>query len=82
MNYKSKIVEELGIVLIGWPRDGKVENSGSLGPNKGLVLRNALEKKECKWVILTSEEQEAQKLQNSQYEQDGEIVYHSISHLV
>ena len=75
INYKSKIIEELGVALIGWPGDGKVENPSSLGPDKGLVLRNALEKKECKWVILTSEKQEAWKLQNSQRKQDGEMVY-------
>lgn len=29
-NYESKIVEELGVALIGWPGDGKVENPGGL----------------------------------------------------
>jgi hypothetical protein len=74
-NYESKIVEELGVALIGWPGDGKVENPGSLGPDKGLELRVALEKNQCKWVILTKGQQEARKRQNAQREQDGEMVY-------
>jgi hypothetical protein len=74
-NYKSKIVEELGIALIGWPEDGKVENPGSLGPDKGLALKDTLKKKECKWIILTPEQQEARKFQNAQRERDGKVVY-------
>ena len=75
LNYESKIVEELGVALTGWPGDGKVENPGNLGPDKGLALKDALVKKECKWIILTSEQQEARKIQNAQREQDGEMVY-------
>ena len=61
-NYKSKIVKELGDALTRWPGDGKVENPGSLGLNKGLTLKDALKKKKYKWIMLTSEQQKAQKL--------------------
>ena len=56
MNYERKIVEELGVALIGWPGNGEVENPGGLSPNKGLALKNALETKECRWIILTTEQ--------------------------
>jgi len=75
VNYKSKIVEKLGVALIGWPEDSKVENPGSIGLDEGLALRNALENKECRWTILTSKQQEAQKCRNAQHEQDGEAMY-------
>jgi hypothetical protein len=74
-NYESSIVEKFGVDLIGWPINGKVQNPGGLGPDEGLVLRNALEKKECKWIILTEEEQKARKIQNAQREEDGEQIY-------
>ena len=60
-NYKSKIVKKLGVALIRWPRDSKVENPGSLGPDKGLALRNALKIRKCRWTILTSEQQKSWK---------------------
>jgi hypothetical protein len=75
INYESGIVKKFGVALIGWPVDGKVQNPGGLGPDEGLVLRNALEKKECRWIILTEEEQEARKIQNTQREKDGEQIY-------
>lgn len=75
INYESSIVESLGVALIGWPINGKVQNPGGLGPDESLVLRNALEKKECRWIILTTEEQETRKIQNTQREKDGEQVY-------
>ena len=74
-NYETKIVEELGVALIGWPGDGKVENPGNLSLDTGLALRSALGNKECRWIILTSEQQEAWKRQNAQRERDGETVY-------
>jgi hypothetical protein len=75
VNYERSIVGELGVALIGWPGDGKVENPGSIGLDKGLALKDALEKSECKWILLTSEQQEARKIQNSQREHNGEMVY-------
>jgi len=75
INYESSIVEKFGIALIGWPVNGKVQNPGDLGPDEGLVLRNALERMECKWIILTEKEQEARKIQNAQREKDGEQIY-------
>jgi hypothetical protein len=74
-NYESGIVEKFGVALIGWPVDGKVQNPGSLGPDEGLVLRNALEREECRWTILSEEEWEARKIQNAQREKDGEQIY-------
>jgi len=56
MNYERKIVEELGVAFIGWPGNGEVENPGGLSPNKGLALKNALETKECRWIILTTKQ--------------------------
>jgi hypothetical protein len=75
INYESSIVEKFGVTLHGWPVKGKVRNPGELGPDEALALRNALERKECKWVILTEEEQEARKIQNAQREKDGEQIY-------
>jgi hypothetical protein len=75
INYESGIVEKFGVALIGWPVDGKVQNPGGLGLDEGLVLRNALEEKECRWIILTEEEQEARKIQNTQRKKDGEQIY-------
>lgn len=74
-NYERKIVEELGVALIGWPGGGKVENPGGLTHDKVLALRNALEKNDCRWVILTCEERETRKRKNAEREQDGEKVY-------
>ena len=76
-NYERKIVEELGVALIGWPGDGTVENPGTISMDKGIALRNALEKKECRWVKLTSEQLETRKSQNAQRAEDGEKVYGS-----
>jgi len=70
--YESKIIEELGVALIGWPEDGKVENPGILDIDKSLALRKALETNECRRIILTSEQKKAWIFQNAQCEQDGE----------
>ncbi len=75
MNYERKIVEKLGVALIGWPGNSEVENPGGLSPDKGLALRNALETKECRWIILTTEQQEAWKIKNVECEKDGKKVY-------
>jgi hypothetical protein len=75
INYESKIIEELGVALIGWPGGGKVENPSYLSPDKGLALKNALEKRECRWIVLTSEQLESRRCQNVQCEQDGETIY-------
>ena len=74
-NYERKIVEELGVALIGWPGDGTVENPGTISMDKGTALRNALKKKECQWVKLTSEQLETRKSQNAQRAEDAEKVY-------
>jgi hypothetical protein len=74
-NYESSIVEKFGVALIGWPINSKVQNPGGLGPDEGLVLRNALETKECRWIILTKEQQDNRRIDNAQRERDGEQVY-------
>ena len=74
-NYESSIVEKYGVALIGWPINGKVQNPGGLGPDEGLILRNSLETKTCRWTVLTEEQLEAWKIQNSQRERNGEQVY-------
>ena len=75
INYERKIVEDLGVALIGWPEGGKIKNSGNIGIDMALELREALEKKECRWVVLTLEEKKDRKRRNAQREQDGEMVY-------
>jgi hypothetical protein len=75
VNYESSVVEKYGVSLTGWPLDSKVQNPGGLGLDEGLVLRNALGMKDCRWVILTEKERDARKAQNVQRERDGEQVY-------
>lgn len=44
-NYERKNIEELSMALIGWPEDRKVENPSNISLDKGVVMKNALEKK-------------------------------------
>lgn len=75
INYESSVVERYSVSLTKWPLDSKVQNPGGLGPNEGLVLWNALRMKNCRWDILTKDEQDAWKAQNAQHKRDGKQVY-------
>ena len=74
-HYEDKIVEALGVHLVGWPLDDPVCNPGKMSTTQAIILSNALKSGECKWVNLTSEQVEARKASNAQRVSNGEQVY-------
>ena len=74
-HYEDKIVESLGVALIGWPLPSRVCNPGSLSSNDLNTLMKALDWGVCKWIKLTSEEVSARKIDNQHHAANGEQVY-------
>ena len=74
-HYKEKIVEALGVDLIGWPLNSPIRNPGKITTTELIILYNALKCGECKWVNLSSEQVGVRKATNAQRVADGEQVY-------
>jgi len=74
-HYEAKIVESLGVALVGWPLPSRVCNPGSLGSNDINTLMKALDRGVCKWIKLTPEEVTAWKIDNQHHAANGEQVY-------
>ncbi|KAH9955288.1 hypothetical protein BC827DRAFT_1271815 [Russula dissimulans] len=73
--YEDKIVESLGVALVGWPINGPVQNPGELTRDDAIILKHALETKDCKWIRLTAQQIATWKARNKQCLADGEQVY-------
>jgi hypothetical protein len=73
-HYEDKIVESLRVVLVGWPINGPVQNSGELTCDDAIILKHALETKDCKWIRLTAQQIATWKARNKQHLADGEQV--------
>jgi hypothetical protein len=63
-NYERKIVERLGVELIGWPLHGSIHQPGTLATEDAIILQDALACKDCKWVKLTHEQVTARRDNN------------------
>ena len=74
-HYEDKVVEALGVELVGWPLDGPIRNPGKISTNEAIIVSNALKKGMCQWVILTSEQLDARRASNAQRVGNGEQVY-------
>jgi 3-dehydroquinate dehydratase len=74
-NYEGKIVEKLGVALEGWPVHGQIRNPGELGYVDAILLRDALNSKECQWIRLNAQQLAARKASNVQRVANGEKVY-------
>ncbi|KAH9955750.1 hypothetical protein BC827DRAFT_1158100 [Russula dissimulans] len=74
-HYEDKIVESLGVALVGWPINGPVQNPGELTRDDAIILKHALETKDCKWIRLTTQQIATRKARNKQCLADGEQVY-------
>jgi hypothetical protein len=74
-NYECKIVEHLGVKLVGWPLHGRVCQPGTLSIEDAIILRKALADKSCKWVRLTDVQVMARKDDNLKRQANGEVVY-------
>jgi len=76
-NYELKIVEELGVELIGWPTNLlPIRNPGHVGArDRVLKLLNALTTKACHWEKLSEEERQRRIILNGERHARGEQVY-------
>ncbi|KAI0274603.1 hypothetical protein BC834DRAFT_965116 [Gloeopeniophorella convolvens] len=74
-NYEQRIVEKLGVCLVGWPIPSPVRNPGTLTRDETLVLHNALVAGACRWEALSGEEVEARKAENRRRQANGEKIY-------
>jgi hypothetical protein len=74
-HYEEKIVEALGVDLIGWPLNSPIRNPGKMMTNEVIILHSVLRSGECKWVNLSLEQVGIRKASNAQRVADGEQVY-------
>jgi hypothetical protein len=74
-HYEDKIVEALGVELVGWPLNGPICNPGKITTNEAIILHNALKSGECKWINLSLEQVGVRKASNAQKVANGQQVY-------
>jgi hypothetical protein len=74
-HYELKIVESLGVALVGWPVPGRIRNPGDLTVDQVAILRSALFSRECKWISLSDHQVAARKASNTERFGNGEDVY-------
>jgi hypothetical protein len=73
INYEGKVVERLGVALVGWPW---ITNPNKVGGHaEASKLLHTLRTKHCKWMILSDEELQERKKVNVERHNAGEQVY-------